>query len=132
MDTILNNGIELLLMLFIIITFLQSGIDKMVDWKGNVSWLNEHFSKSILAGTVPLLLGIILVLELICGLLAIMGIYQLLSSGDSTMAVYASLLSGLTLLMLLFGQRVAKDYAGALTIVCYFMVIVIGLFVLRS
>jgi len=132
MDAILTNGLELLLMLFILITFLQSGIDKVVDWKGNVGWLKGHFEKSILAGTVPLLLGIILVLELICGLLAIGGIYQLVSDGVKTMAIYASLLSGLTLLMLLFGQRVAKDYAGALTIVCYFMVIIIGLFVLRN
>jgi hypothetical protein len=41
-----------------------------------------------------------------------------------------SLLSAITLLMLFFGQRVAKDYAGAATLVPYFILVVINLFFL--
>ena len=61
---------EILILLFILITFLQSGVDKMMDWNGNTGWLKEHFSKTFLAGMVPLMVGIILVIEVIVGFLA--------------------------------------------------------------
>ena len=40
---------------FLAILFLQSGIDKVVDRRGNLEWLKGHFAKSPLAGMVPLL-----------------------------------------------------------------------------
>ena len=55
----------LLVLAFLAITFLQSGYDKIKDWKGNVEWLNGHFSNTILAKQVPFALGIVLVLELV-------------------------------------------------------------------
>ncbi len=121
---------ELLILLFIVITFLQSGIDKITDWKGNTGWLKEHFSGTFMAGQVPLMVGIILVLEVIAGLLAIVGIIEILTSGGITFALYASILAAITLLMLLFGQRVAKDYAGAFTITGYFVVVILGVYIM--
>lgn len=117
---------EILILIFIAITFLQSGIDKMVDWKGNTGWLKEHFSKTFLAGQVPLMVGILLVLEVLVGLLAIGGIVLILMTGITTIAFWACILAAVTLLMLLFGQRVAKDYAGAFTITGYFIVVILG------
>jgi hypothetical protein len=38
--------------LFFAGTFIQSGIDKIVDWKGNLEWLTGHFSKTRLRGQV--------------------------------------------------------------------------------
>ena len=38
------NEFALLLLAFLAITFLQSGIDKISDWNGNLSFLKEHFS----------------------------------------------------------------------------------------
>ena len=121
---------EILILLFIIITFLQSGLDKVMDWKGNTGWLKGHFSKTFLAGQVPVMLGVILVLEVITGLLAIIGIAQLIMNASPTMALYACILAAITLLMLLFGQRVAKDYAGAFTITGYFVVVILGVYIL--
>ncbi|HSP82120.1 MAG TPA: hypothetical protein VLN72_00145 [Gillisia sp.] len=121
---------EILILLFIIITFLQSGLDKVMDWKGNTGWLKGHFSKTFLAGQVPVMLGVILVLEVITGLLAIIGIAQLILNASPTMALYACILAAITLLMLLFGQRVAKDYAGAFTITGYFVVVILGVYIL--
>lgn len=121
---------EILILLFIIITFLQSGLDKVLDWKGNTGWLKGHFSKTFLAGQVPVMLGVILVLEVITGLLAIIGIAQLILNESPTMALYACILAAITLLMLLFGQRVAKDYAGAFTITGYFVVVILGVYIL--
>lgn len=121
MKTVLNHAAEILLLLFIAITFLQSGLDKAIDWNGNVSWLKEHFSKTLFKNSVPLLVGIILVIEVVAGILCVIGIYQLLSAGDQTMALYGAILSCMALLMLLFGQRIAKDYEGAKTIAVYFI-----------
>jgi len=39
----------LLVLAFLAITFLQSGYDKIKDWKGNVAWLNGHFANTVLA-----------------------------------------------------------------------------------
>lgn len=121
---------EILILIFIMITFLQSGIDKLVDWKGNTGWLKEHFSKTFMAGQVPLMVGIIMVLEIVTGILAIIGTFQIIIYGILHYALYACILAAMTLLMLLFGQRVAKDYAGAFTITGYFVVVVFGVYVL--
>lgn len=126
MENITNYITEILILLFIIITFLQSGLDKITDWNGNIGWLKGHFSKTILAGQVPLMVGIILVLEIIVGLMAIVGIFKIINSGQTEIALYANILAAITLLMLLLGQRVAKDYAGAFTIVGYFIVVILG------
>lgn len=121
---------EILILIFISITFLQSGIDKIIDWKGNTGWLKDHFSKTFLAGQVPTMVGIILVIEVITGILAIIGIFQILLYGKVLMALYACVLAALTLLMLLFGQRIAKDYAGAFTLTGYFIVVIFGVYIM--
>ncbi len=66
MEHLLNNATEILLLLFLVITFIQSGLDKIVDWNGNLSWLKGHFAESPLKNMVPLLLGIILIIEMVC------------------------------------------------------------------
>jgi len=130
MENITSFITEILILIFIAITFLQSGIDKVVDWKGNISWLKEHFSKTFMAGQVPLMVGIILVLEVLAGILAVIGILQMIFFGIATIALYTCILAAVTLLMLLFGQRVAKEYAGAFTITGYFIVVIFGVYIL--
>lgn len=132
MENITTNLPELLILAFIAITFLQSGIDKISDWKGNISWLTGHFGDTFLRGLVPLMLSIILIIEVIAGLLAVVGIYSIIADNDNSLAIYAAALAAITLLMLLFGQRVAKDYPGAFTITGYFMVVIFGLYLLTT
>jgi len=112
---------------FIAIVFLQSGIDKVIDWKGNLSWLKGHFAKSPLAGTVTPMLAVVAIAEIATGLMALFGIYCIVACKDATCIKYAIGLGLLSLLMLLFGQRIAKDYDGAKTIVVYFGVLLISL-----
>tara|TARA_R110000868_G_scaffold65280_1_gene195445 strand:- start:591 stop:986 length:396 start_codon:yes stop_codon:yes gene_type:complete len=131
MKPFLNNATEIILLLFLIITFLQSGIDKLVDWKGNLSWLKEHFSKSPLKNMVPLMLVIVLIMEMIATFLSIGGIYQILVFNKTQFAFYGALISCFSLLMLLFGQRMAKDYEGAKTIAIYFIPAMFLLFLLQ-
>jgi len=121
---------HLLILMFLAITFLQSGIDKISDWSGNLSFLKEHFSKTFLRKSVPLMLGVILVGEIIVGFLSIIGIIQIYISEVTTIGFYASVIAAKILLALLFGQRIAKDYAGAMTISIYFLVTVFGVYLM--
>lgn len=126
-----GNYATSILLAFLIIVFLQSGIDKVKDWKGNLSWLVGHFEKSPLKNSVPLLLAIVTVAELAAGFLSLIGLVHLLFFNDSSFAFYGALVSALSLLMLLFGQRIAKDYEGAKTIVIYLVPTVFLLFLLQ-
>ena len=132
MDTIFEIITELLLLLFMVITFLQSGIDKLIDWGGNLSWLKGHFSETPLKAIVPMMLATVLVLELVAGTLCAVGFFQLVSGNSSTLAFYGAVLCCITLLMLLFGQRVAKDYEGAMTIVIYFVPAIFLVYLLQA
>ncbi len=111
----------IIILAFLAITFIQSGYDKVTDWKGNVEWLKGHFSQTVLKNQVPAALFAILALEVVSGAFAVIGIIQLLVNQDFQFAQWAALLSCITLLMLLLGQRIAKDYDGARTIVIYFI-----------
>ena len=113
---------------FLAITFLQSGYDKIADWNGNVSWLKGHFSQTFLKNQVPAALLTVLALEIVAGVLAIVGIAENIKSGATIIGDYACMVSCVTLLLLLFGQRVAKDYDGARTIVIYLIPALIGVY----
>ncbi len=126
----MTHIVSITILLFLLITFLQSGIDKVVDWKGNLSWLTGHFAETFMGKMVPLLLSVILIIEIITAISCVMGIYHLVVDNNTFYATIGIFLACLTLLMLLFGQRVAKDYQGALTITCYFIVAVFGLYVI--
>ncbi len=128
----MTHIVSITILLFLLITFLQSGIDKIVDWKGNLAWLKEHFAATFMGKMVPLLLSTILIIEMVTAVCCIIGIYQLLADGGTYYAIVGMFLACLTLLMLLFGQRVAKDYQGALTITCYFVVAIFGLYVVTQ
>lgn len=131
MEHLFSSATQILLLLFLTITFLQSGIDKIMDWKGNLTWLVGHFSKSIFNGGVPVLLGIILLLEMVAGILCAVGAFQFIAAGESDMAFCGAMLSAITLLLLLLGQRVAKDYEGAKTIVVYFIPTIFLIYLLQ-
>ena len=120
----------LLILALLALTFLQSGYDKIKDWNGNIEWLKGHFANSILAKQVPLALGIILFLEIVAGVLCVSGIIQHVIQDVVIrgLGFYGAILSCITLLMLLFGQRLAKDYDGARTIVIYFIPAVLAVF----
>lgn len=127
-----NNPAEVLILLFLIVTFFQSGIDKLFDWKGNVSFIKEHFKNSPLQNCVPLLLAIILILEVVASFLMIFGVYQLYVSGEKEIALLGVELSAIILIFLLIGQRLAKDYAGAMSLTVYFILTVLGVFLLNN
>ena len=124
----MNNTASILVLLFLAVTFVQSAYDKVFDWQGNVGWLKDHFSKTILKNNVPLALFIILILELITGVLTLVGCVELFVNNGRTFGFYGAFFSCITLILLLLGQRLAKDYDGARTIAIYFVPAVLAVF----
>lgn len=115
---------------FLAILFLQSGIDKIIDHRGNLEWLSTHFAKSPLAGMVPFLVTVITILEMAAGALSAVGCAFVLVSHNSKVAFYGAVLSALSILSLFFGQRLAREYAGAAVLVPYFLLTLVAMFLL--
>jgi uncharacterized membrane protein YphA (DoxX/SURF4 family) len=115
---------------FLAILFLQSGIDKIVDRRGNFEWLKEHFAKSPLAGMVPALLICITILEVTGGALSAIGCVLVILLKDPSIAFYGAILSASAIAALFFGQRIAKDYAGAAVLVPYFLLTLVAIYLL--
>ncbi len=127
-NEILKNLPILFCALFVAILFIQSGLDKVFDWKGNLEWLTGHFSKTFLAGIVPMMLATITVMEIVTGLLSAAGLVYFIATGHSTLIFYASVLGAASLTALFFGQRVARDYPGAAVLVPYFILLLIMMY----
>lgn len=119
--------------LFFAVCLLQSGLDKFFDWKGNVDYLKDHFSKTVFKGSVPPMLASIALLETVAGALCGASIVLLLTRSSFAIAgmelpTIAMSLVCLDFCMLLLGQRIAKDYAGSASLATYFAVALIGLY----
>lgn len=128
----LQNLPALFAALFASILFIQSGLDKVFDWKGNLEWLTGHFSKTFLANTVRPMVVTITIMELATGALSAAGIIYFLVSGSMLLIFYASILGAASIVALFFGQRVAKDYAGAAVLVPYFILLIILMFLTKG
>ena len=122
------NIASLLILLFLAVTFVQSGYDKVTDWKGNVAWLKDHFAKTAIRNYVPQALISLLALEIVAGIFCIVGAIQILANGQRTFGLYGAVISCIALILMLFGQRLAKDYDGARTIAIYFIPAVIAVY----
>lgn len=127
-DEIAKNLPALFSSLLIAILFIQSGLDKVLDWKGNVEWLTGHFSKTFLNGTVPAMLAAITLMELATGVLAAAGIFYFVVYGSTALIFWASVIGTASITALFFGQRVAKDYAGAAVLVPYFILLIVTMY----
>src|SRR5437660_2023127 len=121
---------QILVSAFLATLFLQSGIDKVVDRRGNVEFLQGHFAKSPLAGMVRLLVTLITILEVLAGVLSAIGCVVILARDNSVLAFYGAVCSAVSILALFFGQRMAKDYAGAAVLVPYFLLCLVAIYLL--
>jgi uncharacterized membrane protein YkgB len=123
---------QILVAALLAILFLQSGIDKIVDRRGNLEWLKGHFAKSPLAGIVPALLTALTILEIAAGVLSALGCVLVLVMRDSTVAFCGAVISAVAIVALFFGQRLAKDYAGAAVLVPYFLLALVAIYLLAA
>ena len=121
---------QILTVLFIAILFLQSGFDKIINKKENLGWLTSHFSNSPFKNSVPFLFTIITVIEILSGILSLIGIVFLILERNSILAIFGVLFASLALIALFLGQRIAKDYQGAQSLVSYFILSILTLLLL--
>ena len=128
LDDVAKNLPALFAGLLVAILFIQSGLDKVFDWKGNLEWLTGHFSKTFLARFVPVMFATITVLEVATGLIAAAGVVYYLFAGSLSWLFAASILGATAITGLFFGQRVAKDYPGAAVLIPYFILVLILMF----
>lgn len=125
LEELTRNLAALFSALLVAILFIQSGLDKVFDWRGNLEWLTGHFSKTFLRGIVPPMLATITVMELATGILSGVGIIYFLINGSTVLMFYAAVIGAASIVALFFGQRVAKDYAGAAVLIPYFILLIV-------
>lgn len=114
--------------LFVAILFIQSGLDKILDFSGNLGWLTGHFEKTLVAKMVPMMLVTITIMETATGILAAAGLIYFIVTASTTVIFVSSILGAASLTALFFGQRIAKDYPGAAVLVPYFLLLLIQMY----
>tara|TARA_B100001250_G_scaffold411111_1_gene439003 strand:+ start:745 stop:1161 length:417 start_codon:yes stop_codon:yes gene_type:complete len=134
MDIIFNSSFLtfslLCIYIFFLVLFLQSGLDKIFNWKAELNWIKPHFSKTIFKSFVPTLLFALMLLEVSTGLTCFLTIVNQFLPIYENLPFFALFFSSCTLLCLFLGQRIAKDYQGAISIAIYFGINLWGLFIL--
>ena len=112
---------------FFLIVFIQSGLDKVFDYKGNLSFLNDSLGSFFSKQLITLALISVTILELTSGLLCLLGIVDVIFNDSNFIGLIGVIIGSVALLILLFGQRVSKNYDGAKTIAIYFILAMIGI-----
>ncbi len=119
-----------LCLLFLAILFLQSGLDKVLNYKANKDWITSHFAKSPLKNFTELLMPAITLLEVLAGVFSAAGIFFIFFDGDVHVGLIGAQLSCLSIIGLFFGQRLAQDYEGAATLTTYFLIALAAVYLL--
>jgi len=128
MDFIIDNIPLLCVLAFLSIVFIQSGLDKIINWKGNLEFTSSTLSSKIPSFLVVFALFFVLILETFGGFASLGGIIELICFKDQFLWAQIGISScSSALLVLLLGQRISQNYVDAKTIVIYFIVALIGL-----
>ncbi len=122
---------QILILIYIVITFGYSVLEKLLQWKESIDFYKNHFRETTLKNTIPFLLKIVILLEVITIIMCVIGLFVLIVFSNKEFGFYGLILAAITLIGLMFGQRIAKDYAGAMNITVYFILTIIGVFMLQ-
>jgi len=118
---------QIFIAIFLFIAFFQSGLDKVIDRKGNLDFLKAHFSDTPLIKIIPTMLLILTLLEIIGSLMLGYGVYYAFVNRSTLWIFYGFVVIAITIIILFAGQRIAKDYLGAADLVPYFILIMLGI-----
>jgi hypothetical protein len=121
---------ELLIALFLSITFLMSVFEKMIDWKNTLLLYNDHFKNTFIKNAVNFWVAFVVIVEIVAMLSMIYGLFNFFIYADLSTLKVGFVISSVVFLFLLIGQRIAKDYAGAMSITVYFILNIIGIYIL--
>jgi uncharacterized membrane protein YphA (DoxX/SURF4 family) len=117
----------LLVLVFFLIVFIQSGLDKILDYKGNLNFLKDLLKIYFSPTLIELALISVTILELTSGILCLIGIINFVFNDSNFIGLLGLIIGSIALLVLLFGQRVSKNYDGAKTIAIYFILAMVGI-----
>ena len=118
---------QIFIAIFLFIAFFQSGLDKVIDRKGNLDFLKAHFSDTPLIKIIPIMLLILNLLEIIGRIMLGYGVYYAFVNRSTLWIFYGFVVIAITIIILFAGQRIAKDYLGAADLVPYFILIMLGI-----
>ena len=121
-----------LIVCYLTLSFTYSVIEKIIQWQGFKIYYQEHFKRSFLKKQVPAAILFVIFLELICIGLNTMCLYILMTTGTKELVLWGMLAISFTLILLMTGQRIAQDYSGAMNITVYFILTVMGIFMLET
>ena len=107
------------------IVFFQSSIDKVIDRDGNFNFFKVHFKNTIFQNHLSFFLTLLTLFEFFAASMCFFGIIYRVFYLESIYIFYGLLICATNLLMLLLGQRLAKDYVGAADITIYFILCII-------
>ncbi len=117
-----------LLSLSLIITFVFSLGEKLIDITSYQNWLKEHFKNTFVLPYISILFYLVITLELISSVLLINGLYELIRFENFHVLYQGSIASFFTLLILLIGQRIAKDYQSSANLMIYIFVSIASIY----
>ena len=117
----------ILVLVFFLIVFIQSGLDKIFDYKGNLNFLKDLLKIYFSPTLIELALISVTILELTSGILCLIGIINFIFNDSNFIGLIGLIIGSIALLVLLFGQRVSKNYDGAKTIAIYFILAMVGI-----
>ena len=118
----------ILILLFLSIVFIQSSLDKILNWKTNLDFTINTLTSKFPKYLVLLALLSVTFFELVGGFSSLFGVIEICMGANSLfwskIGIYSS---ALALLILLTGQRISMNYEDAKTIVIYFLVCIVGM-----
>lgn len=118
----------ILILIFLLVTYLLSAYEKMMDWEKTVEdyshMYKDVFNPMLVKLSIIIILGIEITLSTIIGI----AVYDIISLQIFLYAQYAFILSGILIIILLVGLRLIKDYAGSSGLGIYFIISMMGLF----
>lgn len=117
----------LLILCFFTIVFVQSGLDKVFDKKGNLDYLYSLLGPVFSKTLIHLAFYSVTILELVSGFLCAAGLFYSFLNSSSLIGLAGLVIGSFALLILLIGQRVSKNYEGAKTLVIYFVLAMGGI-----
>jgi hypothetical protein len=117
-----------LLSLSLIITFVFSLGEKLIDIPSYQNWLKEHFKNTFVLPYINLLFYLVITLELISSIVLLDGLYELIRFENFQVLYQGSIASFCTLLILLIGQRIAKDYQSSANLMIYILVSIASIY----
>ncbi len=127
MEFIIDQIPLIFILAFLSIVFIQSAMDKIFNWKGNLEFTASTLTSKFPPRLVRFALLNVLLLEFAGGFGSLGGVVEIMVGSSLFMAKIGTITSSTALLILLLGQRISQNYVDAKTIVIYFIVSLLGL-----